>query len=87
MIPVFSYILFTFSLIRNVFNDVLNIIAFLVLYSCVAYIQTGLPLSVRQESSNARGGYSLPFYMGGPFQYLGSEILQQNHIWGLRITA
>ena len=29
-------------------------------------------------------GYSLPFYSGGgPCQYLGSEILQQNHIWGL----
>ena len=30
------------------------------------------------------GGYSLPLYMGwGPCQYLGSEILQHNHIWGL----
>ena len=31
----------------------------------------------------SQGGYSLPFYMGVPCQYLGSEILQQNHIWGL----
>ena len=38
---------------------------------------------VCHPSSSPRGEYSLPFYTGGPCQYLGSEILQQNHVWGL----
>ena len=46
------------------------------------------------------GGYSLCLYMGGPCQYLGSEIVQKQsylgsvknsykkvNIWGLRITV
>ena len=28
-------------------------------------------------------GVLAAFLFGGPCQYLGSEILQQNHIWGL----
>ena len=46
-------------------------------------VKSSLNVRSAKFDSFPGGGYSLPFYTGGPCQYLGSEILQQNHIWGL----
>ena len=46
----------------------------------LSYSFLNISLSMHTYS---QGGYSLLFYTGDPCKYLGSEILQENHIWSL----
>ena len=53
----------------------------------VAVTSTAVPLrelaSKKRLQMGTQGGTRFLSIRGGPCQYLGSEILQQNHIWGL----
>ena len=60
-----------------------KLISTIILRANKTYLEKAESRNLLLEEELDLRGYSLPFYTGGPWQYLGSEMLQKNHIWSL----